>query len=85
MMRLKEVSSRQSSLAQVLANHAALGLALGLGFCLLISVIDPQITSLIAHNAEPQTTAIIIVSFFMLMFGVGTTLTGFVLATAESN
>ena len=63
-----------------------LGIALGLGFRLLVALIDPShVTSLIAHNAEPRTTAIILVSFFTLTFGVGATLTGFVLATIRNH
>jgi hypothetical protein len=82
----REASTRHSSLARELAREAALGVALGLGFCLLIIVIDPShVTSLIAHNAEPRTTAIILASFFTLTFGIGATLTGFVLATIKKH
>jgi hypothetical protein len=77
-------SMRRSSLTLELAREAALGVALGLGFCLLIVLIDPShVMALIAHNPEPGTTAIILLSFFALSFGVGATLTGFFLATIE--
>jgi hypothetical protein len=83
---VREASTRHSSLTRGLAREAALGAALGLGFCLLIVLIDPShVTSLIAHNAEPRTTAIILVSFFTLTFGIGATLTGFVLATIKKH
>jgi len=85
-MKTCEKTSRHRTiaLARGLAVQAAMGVALGLGFCLLIALIDPShVTSLIAHDAEPKTTAIILVSFFALLFGVGATLTGIVLATIE--
>jgi len=83
-MRSGKVSTRHSSLISELARETALGIALGLGFCLLVVLIDPShVTSLIAHNAEPRTTAMILVSFVTLSFGVGATLTGFVFATIK--
>ena len=82
--RAETTSTRHLSLTRELAREAALGIALGLGFCLLVALIDPSdIAVLIAHNAEPRTTAIILGSFFTLTFGVGATLTGFVLATVK--
>jgi hypothetical protein len=76
----------RSPLTRELAREAALGIALGLGFCVLIVLIDPShVTSLIAHNAEPRTTAIILVSFFTLTFGIGATPTGFILATNKKH
>jgi hypothetical protein len=55
--------------------HASLGRsghdgsALGLCVCLLAALIDPSdIASLIAHDAEPLSTAIILVSFFALTY-----------------
>lgn len=83
-MRPEKTSTRHSSLTRELAREAALGIALGLGFCLLVALIDPShVASLIAHNAEPRTTAIILVSFYTLTFGIGATLTGFVLTTVK--
>ena len=61
-----------------------MGIALGLSFCLLAALIDPSdIASLIAHDAEPWTTALILVSFFALTFGAGAALTGIVLTGME--
>jgi hypothetical protein len=81
---VEKSSMRRSSLALEPARDAALGVALGLGFCLLIALVDPShVMSLIAHDPEPGTTAIILPSFFVLTFGVGATLTGLVLATIE--
>jgi hypothetical protein len=62
-----------------------MGVALGLSFCLAVALIDPSgIASLIAHNAAPRTTAVILISFFTLIFGAGTTLTGMMLTGIES-
>ena len=78
--------TRHSSLAHKLVREAALGTALGLGFCLLIVLIDPShVTSLIAHDAQPRTTAIILASFVVLTFGIGATLSSFVLAPIENH
>lgn len=85
-MRLRKTAASHLSLTRELAREAALGVALGVGFCLLIVLIDPShVTSLIAHNAEPRTTAIILVSFIALTFGIGATLTGLVLATIKNH
>jgi hypothetical protein len=86
MMRLKITtrSSRTGSLTFHLAGQAMMGVALGLSFCLLAALIDPSdIASLIADDAEPWNTAIILVSFFALIFGTGAALTGMVLTGME--
>jgi hypothetical protein len=77
-------SSRSASFALHLAGQAMMGVALGLCFCLLAALIDPSdIASLIAHDAEPVSTAIILISFFALTFGAGAALTGMVLTGME--
>jgi len=86
MMRLKAgtTSPRFTSLTFRLAGQAMMGIALGLSFCLLAALIDPSdIASLIAHDAEPWTTATILVSFFTLTFGTGAALTSMVLKGME--
>ena len=83
-MRSSTKSPHAASLAIRLAGQATMGMALGLGFCLLAVLIDPSdVTSLIIHTAEPKTTAIILVAFFVLIFGVGAALTGIVLIGIE--
>jgi hypothetical protein len=63
-----------------LAGHTTMGIALGLMFCLSAAWIDPSnITSLITHDAEPWTAAVVVVGFFASTFGVGAALTGIVL------
>ncbi len=85
----KERSSRtpnrgRSTFVLELAGHAAMGTAMGLGFCFLLALIGrPDLASLIAHNAAPKVTAIMLIAFTSLMFAVGATLTGMVLMTME--
>ena len=82
-MRSKRTSS--SSLALELASHAAMGIALGLGFCFALALIEPAtVAALIGHAEEPGTTAIVLLSFFTLIFGVGATMTGLVFTTMEN-
>jgi hypothetical protein len=86
MMRLKigTTPPRSASLTLRLAGQATMGVGLGLTFCFLAALIDPpNIALLIAHNAEPWTTAIVLVSFFALIFGAGAALTGMVLTGME--
>jgi hypothetical protein len=67
-----------------LAGHAAMGTAMGLGFCFLLVLMGrPDLASMIAHGAAPKTTAIMLIGFTSLMFAVGATLTGMVLKTLE--
>jgi hypothetical protein len=78
--KIANQSHRAASVALHLCGQAIMGVALGLSFCLAAALIDPSgITSLIAHDAAPQTTALILISFFALMFGAGAALTGMVL------
>ena len=61
-----------------------MGVALGLSFCLVAVLVDLSgIVLLVAHDAEPWTTALILISFFVLIFGAGAALTGMVLTGTE--
>ncbi|MBV8925699.1 MAG: hypothetical protein JOZ74_10065 [Bradyrhizobium sp.] len=72
------------SLPLQLAGHAAMGTALGLGFCLLLALTgNPDLINMIAYNPEPKTTALMLISFVALTFAAGATLTGMVLMTLE--
>jgi len=76
--------SRASSLALELASHAAMGVALGFGFCFALVLIEPaSVAALISHADQPRTTAIMLVSFFALLFGAGATMTGIIFTTME--
>ena len=69
-----------------LAVHAAMGTAMGLGFCLLLALTGRHdLASMIAHSAEPKSTAILLIGFTSLVFAVGATLTGMVLMTMEES
>jgi len=73
-----------ASLALELASHAAMGIALGLGFCVALLLIEPaSVAALISHTDQPRTTAVMLVSFFALLFGVGATMTGIIFTTME--
>ncbi len=72
------------SLALELASHAAMGIALGLGFCFALLLIKPAtVATLISHTDQPRTTAIMLVGFFALLFGVGATMTGIIFTTMD--
>jgi hypothetical protein len=62
-----------------MASHMAMGVALGLGFALALTLSDAfGVATLIAHSHEPRVTLTIFVGTFTLAFAVGATLTGFV-------
>jgi hypothetical protein len=80
----RKTPSSRASLAFELASHAAMGIALGLGFCFAMVLIEPaSVAALIGHGEQPQTTAIMLLCFFALMFGVGATMTGLVFSTMD--
>lgn len=73
-----------SSLALELASHAAMGVALGLGFCYALLLIEPtSVATLISHTGQPKTTAAMLVCFFALLFGAGATMTGIIFTTMD--
>src|SRR5262249_23552192 len=77
---------RGVSLAFELAGHAAMGTAMGLGFCFLLLLTGRQdLVDLIAHNPDPKFTAMLLIGFTSLLFAAGATLTGMVLMTLEEN
>ena len=85
MRRKKPPQSGPSSLALELASHAAMGVALGLGFCFALVLIEPaSVAALISHADQPKATAIMLLSFFALLFGVGATMTGIIFTTMDS-
>jgi hypothetical protein len=71
-------------LALELASHAAMGIALGLGFCFALLLIEPaRVIALISHTDQPGTTAVVLVGFFALLFGAGATMTGIIFTTMD--
>ena len=67
------------------ANHAAMGVALGLVFALiLVSTPLFGVLPLIRLSDNPQETMAMLVGTAALMFGVGAALTGFILMMEDS-
>lgn len=67
-----------------LVSHAAMGVALGLAFALLLILIDPSgIATLIDHRGYQGLT--MSVSTLVLSFGIGATLTGAVFIMMEDS
>ena len=65
-----------------LGGHAAMGVAMGLGFALLLTLIDPAgIATLVDHGGRQAIT--VFVGTLVLMFGIGATLTGAVFIMME--
>jgi hypothetical protein len=68
------------------ANHAAMGIALGLVFALIL-IRTPffGVLALIDISDDPSATMTTFVGTVILMFGVGSALTGFVLTMEDGN
>jgi hypothetical protein len=64
--------------------HAAMGVAMGLAFALILMVMDPSgIAALIQRGGSQDTAAFI--GTLMLSFGIGAALTGAVFMMTEDN
>ena len=73
-----------ASILLELAGHAAMGAALGLGFCLGLMFFDAfELKSMIAASVDPRSTAIVLVGTFTLAFAVGASLTGLVITIVD--
>ena len=69
-----------------LITHFQMGVALGLSFVLLLTLIDTfHVRDLVAHSSAPLQTMTILMGSFGLMFGIGAALTGLVLTLEEEN
>jgi hypothetical protein len=67
-----------------LGSHAAMGVAMGLAFALVLMLADPSgIATLIAHGGT-QAVAVF-VGTLVLTFGIGATLTGLVFIVTEDH
>ena len=67
-----------------LVGHAAMGVAMGLAFALILILVDPSgIATLIDHGGSQGTT--VFVGTLVLTFGIGATLTGVVFIMTENN
>jgi protein-S-isoprenylcysteine O-methyltransferase Ste14 len=88
-MRAKKRSNKRSNLpkasaALAVANHAAMGIALGLVFALIL-VWTPfyGVLALINLSDDPSATMETFVGTVVLMFGIGAALTGFILTMED--
>ena len=86
-MRSKKPSAIfHRSLLLRLAGHAAMGVAMGLGFALALTLIGEfGVVSLVASSADPSNAMVVFVGTFALTFGVGATLTGFIFTMIEDS
>ena len=67
-----------------LASHAAMGVAVGLAFALIVIHITPLgIATLISHTLNPEATFLMFVGTCATTFGIGATLTGLVITLIE--
>lgn len=67
-----------------LVGHAAMGIAMGLGFALILIVMDPSgIATLIDHSGSQGLT--VFVGSLVLTFAIGATLTGAVFIMMDDN
>jgi len=71
-------------LLPALMTHFLMGVVLGLGFVLLLTLIETfHVRNLVANSNAPQQTMMVLFGTFALMFGVGAALTGLVLTLEE--
>ncbi len=86
-MRTKKPSARhRPSLLLGLAGHTAMGIAMGLAFAFVLTLIDTiGVMALINHSADPKTTMLVFVGSLTLAFGIGATLTGLVFMMMEEH
>ncbi len=67
-----------------LFGHAAMGVAMGLAFALMLMLVDPSgIATLINHGGNQGIA--VFVGTLVLIFGIGATLTGVVFIMTEDN
>jgi hypothetical protein len=91
-VEVKAVRPRKSSasitptLLLELASHAAMGVAVGLAFALLVTHITPLgIATLINFTPNPGATFLMFVGTCATTFGIGATLTGPVIILTEDD
>jgi hypothetical protein len=84
LVAIRDQNSRPRRLAAALVGHFAMGVALGLGMALILTL-DARfgVRELVLRSADPQSAALLFVGTFAAMFGIGATLTGFVLLAME--
>jgi hypothetical protein len=82
----KRFASITSSFLIELATHAAMGVAIGLGFALaLVSFDGLGLKGLIARSVDPHSTTVVFVATITLAVAIGATLTGFILSMMDKS
>jgi hypothetical protein len=81
----KRSNIKSSGKALAVANHAAMGVALGLVFAIILTWTPFfSVLALVRLSADPQVTLATFVATVVVMFGIGAALTGFLLMMEES-
>jgi hypothetical protein len=84
-MRIKTPTLLLASVLK-LAGHAAMGVAMGLVFALVLTLTNPSgIMTAIDQCPTPRATFAVFVSTVALTFGIGAALTGFFFMMTEDN
>ena len=86
-MRPRKLSALiKPSLLLELASHATMGVAVGLAFALLVTHIAKLgIATLISYSRDPTATLVMFAAGCAMTFGIGATLTGFVITMTEED
>ena len=80
------VMRREKSLFNALLTHFLMGVALGLSLVLLLALTDVfHVRDLVAKSAAPVQTAVMLITTYGLMFGIGSALTGLVLTLEDES
>jgi len=76
----------EKSLFHALLTHFLMGVALGLSLVLLLALIDVfHVRDLVAQSSAPVQTAVMLITTYGLMFGIGAALTGLVLTLEDES
>jgi hypothetical protein len=86
MPKARSIMRPEKSLFNALLTHFLMGVALGLSLVLLLALIDAfHVRDLVAKSAAPVQTAVMLITTYGLMFGIGSALTGLVLTLEDEN
>ena len=86
MPKARSIMRPEKSLFNALLTHFLMGVALGLSLVLLLALVDAfHVRDLVAKSAAPVQTAVMLITTYGLMFGIGSALTGLVLTLEEES
>ena len=78
--------SKTKPLLGALVSHFTMGVAIGLCFALVLTLVEQfGVRQLVQQSPAPRSTLVVFVGTFMLMFGIGATLTGLVFILMDQN